>query len=622
MTSVRPEDWVPQGIDTLEDRAWVALRETTRSVCVTAGAGAGKTEFLAQKAAYLLQTGICPSPKRILAISFKRDAAFNLSERVRRRCPDKGHRFVSLTFDAFTKGIVDQFRAAIPEAYRPPPNYQISFPNRDIIEDFLARNGSQNVDWRDIDKAVTNTKLPLEGAQIQPRLRELLQAYWRDQFEGQDQALLTFPMINRIVERMFRENAQVRQALLATYPVVFLDEFQDTTTAQFEVLTAAFHGSRSVLTAVGDDKQRIMGWAGAMQDSFARFTAQFHARSVTLLSNWRSNEDLVAIQHLVASAIDEDVEAVLARRPRQIDGDVAAIWQFQTREEEVEYLADWIAGEVQDGQIEPHRIAILVRNYADRVEREILPAFEERNIALRNAARVVGGVAIQDLLSEELTDCLVPLMRLGAKRRDREAWSQVQTQVQRLEAIADNDEVGLQRMALRTEALCRTIRTYMQANPPELADITALVNLLIEEIGEDAIRQSTPSYSRSIDFSRIRSGFEALLEECRATGGTWTEVLDRFEGKGQVPLMTVHKSKGLEFHTMIFFGLDDRSWWSLTPQNEEELNSFFVAFTRAEQRAFFTCCIERGGRIAWLENILGNSVPRRRPARGSRALLR
>ncbi|MDJ0387333.1 ATP-dependent helicase [Roseomonas sp. E05] len=610
---MRPENWVPQGVDSLEDRALVALRETTQCVCVTAGAGAGKTEFLAQKAAYLLQTGLCPSPRRVLAISFKRDAALNLSERVRRRCPDEGHRFVSMTFDAFTKGIVDQFRDAVPEFYRPPANYQISFPTRDIIEDFLNRHDAQDVDWRNIDHAVSNTKLPLEGASLQPRMRGLLEAYWRDQFEGGEQAYLTFPMINRIVERMVRDNPHVRKALLATYPIVFLDEFQDTTTAQYEVLMAAFHGSRSVLTAVGDDKQRIMGWAGAMRDSFARFTADFNARPVTLLSNWRSHEDLVAIQHLIATAIDEDVEAVVARRPRQVDGDVAAIWQFRTREGEVEYLAEWIAGEVQDGQIEPHRIAILVRNYADRVEREILPAFAARNIALRNVARMVGGVAIQDLLSEELTECLIPFLRLGAKRRDREAWSQAQTQMQRLAAISDGDEVGLRRMAIRTEALCRTVRAYMQANSPEQVDTTALVHMLIDEIGEESIRQSTPSYSRASDFNRVRSGFVALLEECRASGGTWTDVLDRLVGKGQVPLMTVHKSKGLEFHTIVFFGLDNRSWWSLTPQNEEELNSFFVAFTRAEQRAFFTCCSERGGRIAWLERILGESLSRQYP---------
>jgi superfamily I DNA/RNA helicase len=72
----------------------------------------------------------------------------------------------------------------------------------------------------------------------------------------------------------------------------------------------------------------------------------------------------------------------------------------------------------------------------------------------------------------------------------------------------------------------------------------------------------------------------------------------------QVPLMTVHKSKGLEFHTMVFFGLDSATWWSLEPNRPEELNSFFVAFTRAEQRAFFTSCSERGNAISWIDNLL------------------
>lgn len=86
--------------------------------------------------------------------------------------------------------------------------------------------------------------------------------------------------------------------------------------------------------------------------------------------------------------------------------------------------------------------------------------------------------------------------------------------------------------------------------------------------------------------------------------GSWGDALDRFEGIGQVPLMTIHKSKGLEFHTMIFFGLDAQSWWSLSPGREEELNSFFVAITRAMQRAFFAYCRERGQAIAWLEDML------------------
>lgn len=610
MTLVRPEDWVPQGIDALEDRAWTALRETERCVCVTAGAGAGKTEFLAQKAAYLLQTGLCAHPKRILAISFKRDAAQNLSERVKRRCPAQGHRFVSLTFDAFTKSIVDQFRAAIAPPYKPPADYQISFPNRDILQEFLDRHSAQDVPWKTFEMAIANTPLPLSATAISQRRRELLQVYWHDQLEAQQQAFLTFPMINRLVERLMRENTFVRKALRATYPVVFLDEFQDTTEAQFDLLTTTFLGSRSILTAVGDDKQRIMGWAGAMQDGFERFSNLFNVRPVTLLFNWRSHEDLVAIQHLIARQIDNDTEATIAQRERHVGGSVAAIWQYHARGEEIASLSRWLARELEEGVIEPHRIALLVRNYADRVEQEVSPAFRGRGIAIRNVARNVGGVAIQDLLAEELTAIVIPFLRLGAERRDPTAWSQAQTQMRIFEAVYDGDEAGLERLNRRTEALCSSMRSFMQENPPDQTDCATLITMLLGELGEAAIRQSTPSYTRDADFRRILNGLVALLDESKAGAGNWSEVLNRFEGKGQVPLMTVHKSKGLEFHTILFFGLDDRSWWSLRPHNGEELNSFFVAFTRAEQRAFFTCCTERGGRIAWLENILGDAVPR------------
>ena len=74
MPRVRPDDWRPRGIDDLEPQAWRALRQAG-CTCVVAGPGAGKTEFLAQRAVYLLETGACPPPYRILAISFKSDAA-------------------------------------------------------------------------------------------------------------------------------------------------------------------------------------------------------------------------------------------------------------------------------------------------------------------------------------------------------------------------------------------------------------------------------------------------------------------------------------------------------------------------------------------------------------------
>src|SRR5262245_3036674 len=98
MTRVAPDKWRPSGIPDLEPAAWAALRHT-QSAVVTAGPGAGKTEFLAQRAAYLLQTGLCASPHRILAISFKKDAAQNLAERVAKRCPtEQAARLTSMTF--------------------------------------------------------------------------------------------------------------------------------------------------------------------------------------------------------------------------------------------------------------------------------------------------------------------------------------------------------------------------------------------------------------------------------------------------------------------------------------------------------------------------------------------
>ena len=78
--------WQPTGIAELEPSAWAALFDPG-CTAVTAGPGAGKTEFLAQRAAFLLQTGACPAPRRILAISYKRDSAANLARRVATRAP-------------------------------------------------------------------------------------------------------------------------------------------------------------------------------------------------------------------------------------------------------------------------------------------------------------------------------------------------------------------------------------------------------------------------------------------------------------------------------------------------------------------------------------------------------
>lgn len=181
MTLVRLEDWRPQGVPDLEPRAWEALREVGQSVLVTAGAGAGKTEFLAQKATYLLQTGLCPAPKRILSISFKRDAARTLSARVEKRCPpEQARRFNSFTFDAFGKSLLDRFRAAVPDPLAPPAGYRIVFPRSQDYRDFLQRHGIYGLNADQFEKAIARTQLPVDESS---GLRgSAVATYWSEQY--------------------------------------------------------------------------------------------------------------------------------------------------------------------------------------------------------------------------------------------------------------------------------------------------------------------------------------------------------------------------------------------------------------------------------------------------------
>src|SRR5687767_4121889 len=99
---IKLDRWEPADNLKLEPNALIAARDTNQSLALTAGPGAGKTEMLAQRADFLLRTGSCRFPRRILAISFKVDASQNLKARVRKRCgAELAARFDSHTFHAF-----------------------------------------------------------------------------------------------------------------------------------------------------------------------------------------------------------------------------------------------------------------------------------------------------------------------------------------------------------------------------------------------------------------------------------------------------------------------------------------------------------------------------------------
>lgn len=620
MPYIRSEDWRLRGIDSLEDAAWQAL-SASGSACVVAGPGSGKTEFLAQRAAYLLETGQCPAPQRLLAISFKRDAAKNLALRVRERCPPEiSNRFDSYTFDALAKQLVDRFQKAVPAQWRPTSPYRIAYPTRRDVEAFFSQ-AQQGValPWQmEIASMRQNTfeaervgayRLPVTQTAAASGSEHAIHRWWALQLAAQPHSFLTFISINRLAELLIRVSPHIRRALRATYPFVFVDEFQDTTFAQYDFLLSAFGGSSSRLTAVGDNKQRIMVWAGARVDAFERFTTDFSASSFALLSNFRSTTDLVRIQNVVARALDSAAPVAVARAAAQISEGVAQVWRSSSKAQEVNHLARWIATDMQSRQRQPRDYAILVRQRADDYEAELSAPFARLGLRLRNEARNLGGTTLQDLLSDDLAKILVSMLRLGATKRAPVAWQACTSALLQIRGVAPDDDIGEARVESELSEFLKSLRVDMARWPPAGNNAEFLLARLTSFLDLSAVARAYPEYNTGNLIGIMAEAFRLHLIASAEGVAYWTACLDAFEGASQIPLLTVHKSKGLEYDTIVFVGLDDQAWWAHTPGNPEGLATFFVALSRAKQRAIFAFCQERGGRsnVAELFQLLADA---------------
>ncbi|WP_211100144.1 UvrD-helicase domain-containing protein [Azospirillum halopraeferens] len=595
-------------MEQLEDAAWRALK-AERNTAVVAGPGAGKTEFLAQRAVFLLETARCPDPARILAISFKKDAAATLAARVALRCPSEPtRRFVSMTFDAFAKGMVDRFGSAIPESWRPTRPYHVVIATHADVNGFIREAAEQapRREWRDEiagigadqfeARCLGCSSLPLGEAEPSNGIEWAVERWWRASLDAPGGSRLTFVMINRLADLLLRANPQIRKALRLTYRFVFLDEFQDVTYAQYGLLSTAFGGSEAVLTAVGDDKQRIMLWAGARPDAFKRFQEDFRADGIPLLCNYRSSPDLVRIQHVVALALEPDAAEVVARAERRIDGDLAQIWQFSNEVREANAIAAWIAQDQACNGLSPRDYGLLVRQRADKMEPALQHAFAANGLQLRNESRAVGRTSLQDLLAEDLTRMAVAVLRLAAERQAPGAWETASEAAMLLRAAAPDDEASCRRAERGLDEFVSALRRRLASVPPSPDAAGGIMDAVVQFLDPAALARAIPQYGQGEALAIAIEALRVHFSESADGAADWVSVLNRCEGLNQVPLLTIHKSKGLEYHTVLFLGLDDDQWWSYSPTNPEGLATFFVALSRAKQRVFFTYCAGRGAR--------------------------
>ena len=124
----------------------------------------------------------------------------------------------------------------------------------------------------------------------------------------------------------------------------------------------------------------------------------------------------------------------------------------------------------------------------------------------------------------------------------------------------------------------------------------ALIDAVLDFVDRFSVAAAYPAYGQGEWMSKVIEAIALHMADSSGGQNSWTAALDCYEGKTSLPLMTIHKSKGLEYHTVIFLGLDDDAWWNFSSAAAEETSGFFVAFSRAKQRVLFTYCASRGAR--------------------------
>ena len=587
---VKSDEWLPKGGIILEEAALGAVKDVTNCL-VIAGPGAGKTELLAQKLDYLFSTNKCISPKKILALSFKTDAASNLKERVKKRYGEEyASRFTSLTYSAFEKRILDQFRDALPEDIRPARDYLID--DWDVIKETLYENdiNVHGMRMSDIRSYVEN--IILNDGYNHKFKTDLLKGAL------DNKPVLLYRQITKLATHIIDTNEYIRKALQMTYDFVFLDEFQDTTYAQYNLLKTCFLGSSCKLTAVGDNKQAIMRWAGAKPDIFPDYIQDFNSNEYQLLMNHRSVPKLVEFQKEFHQILNSNHSSIQTNNYPEFQEGEITLFEFENESLEAELIANDIESKIQGG-IRPSEICILAKQKVDDYSSKLITTLSSKGIKARIENEY------QELLKDPTCNLLLDLISCSQGKRDPLIWENISNFYGNINGIDEfTDELILAKSYKEIDNIVSDI-TYLISNfIPNEESMLKLIDCIIEKIDEKRIISNFSTYNGKSDLDIIVKNFSKLLyKEYSQTQGEWLDIVSSFKGENSIPIMTIHKSKGLEYEAVYFLGLEDSAFWSFNDQPEEDKSAFFVALSRAKSYLIFTYCKLRNNRLQNNRNI-------------------
>lgn len=579
---MKKDDWKESGDITLENAAKGAVT-CEENTLVVAGPGAGKTELLTQKAGYLFETNSCRIPRRILAISFKKDAADNLKERIVTRYGERyKDRFVSMTYDAFFKSILDRFYRALPEDYFIDINYEIA-DSDEILKAFLLGDYSEFKNMKPYK--VKQIALGFINNSVLPITDNKLKHVWDIMLKGEDSysPAISFQMIAKLALLIVNTNPSIRTIMRATFSHVFLDEFQDTTDIQYEIVKALFKDTDVKLTAVGDNKQRIMLWAGARKTVFQDFYKEFNTKNYKLLMNHRSAPRLVELQKNMYASLHENPENITASTKWDEDDGIINLVIADNNNVEANTLAEMIHGDILGG-VKQNDIAILCKQKVDNYAGSVINALDKKGIRARIETDY------QDLLKDDIIRIILAIILLANNRKSPEEWEYIQAISEQVFNNVNTSTSAYLKMLENLEDLFSDVYNNLIKVDSENS-FSAVQNMIINFYGEDRIKALFPDNKQGNYLAdKLQKFTELFWKEVEIANKDWLRAVKGFRGEESIPIMTIHKSKGLEYDSVYFMGLEDSAFWNFKNQPEEDRCVFFVALSRAKRKITFTYC--------------------------------
>lgn len=606
----------------LNPEQYRAVTTVNGAILIIAGAGSGKTRVITFRIAHMLDMGIPQS--QILALTFTNKAAKEMSDRVKELTQRKLQNLTVSTFHAFG---VKVLRTDIDKlGYR--ENFSIyDETDRTALIKECGRELKFSPDALDIYKIsqlFSNIKTGRKNWQTENDMyrqlydcyQEGLKLYNAVDFDD----LIVLPI------KLFRENPDVLERYRERFKYIMVDEFQDTSHQQYELMHLLADENVAV---VGDDDQSIYSWRGADYQNIINFEKDFKVTEIRLEQNYRSTGTILDAANGVISHNTNRKDKKLWSGKGE--GKPIEIYMPENETEEANFIAESIQGIAIEEKKTYDDFGVLIR--ANTQSRYIEEAFLQANIpyTMSGGTSFFERKEIKDIISylrvianhdddiNLLRIINVPRRGIGraaiqvineeAEKLGSTLWTAIQSLVQTEDSAAsENLKEDLQDFV-----------NLIESNRQKLLSgrgLSKKVREMVEEINyKDYL---ITEYSKSEKAVRFKlKNIELLLEMMERweidpdnTNPSLFNYLNRItlmsrdngddeNDKGKVNLMTIHASKGLEFPVVFIAGAEEgliphqRSVDENSGNVEEERRLFYVAITRAREKLIISSCQKR-----------------------------